>query len=291
MTAYWEEKSRFKFLRDKIARVLVSGLVAAILGVGEVVAQPLDTELNDWTAKPQVNFSKLGVTYWRVEEPWADTDTVVTIDSWHIDYSSPCDQASFPYNQRLDLQGWLEVFPVSKEKWCGQLPSEAFLRFYFLLRQSDLATSSEPFVVLGDSPYIEPLRLRRFEPVGLELRRWVIAKYLDGASLTAPDLRYPDHEHPQGPLSTMRPPTITFNRGDLEGTPSCGALVGGYTLAGQSLKLHAGFMLLGWCPANLLRQNDRVLAALRRATRVDPNGAQTLLRGDKGEVEVVLAPA
>jgi hypothetical protein len=275
----------------RLPSVKVLGLVAAISG-GEVGAEPSDAEFQAWMAKPQVNFSKLGVTYWRVEEAWADRDTVVTIDDRTIEYSSACDMANFPYEQYWKSEGQLEVFPIWKERWCGKTPSKALLRFYFFLRQSDSAKSSGPFVAVGQELEFEPfIRLRRYEPIGLEFRRWIIAEYFDGASLTAPDLRYPDHEHPQGPLSTMSPPFIAFNRGDLEGTPSCGALMGGYALTGQSLKLHAGLFLRGWCPPNLLRQNDRVLAALRRATRIDPDGAQMRLRGDKDEVEVVLAPA
>jgi hypothetical protein len=46
-----------------------------------------------------------------------------------------------------------------------------------------------------------------------------------------------------------------------------GALMGDYKLTARSLKLRAGLFLRGWRPANEFVQNDRVLAALRRARR------------------------
>src|SRR5471032_697049 len=133
-----------------MTRALVLGFFAAILG-GEGGAQPSVAELQAWLAKPQVNFSKLGVSYWRVEEPWAEQGTVVTIDDETIDYSAPCDEASFSYKQHWESQGQLEVFRTGKEYWrCGPQPSKTFLRFYFFLHQSDSARSSEPFVIVGE---------------------------------------------------------------------------------------------------------------------------------------------
>jgi hypothetical protein len=184
------------------------------------------------------------------------------------------------------------VTSVREDKFCWRPRAVSFLRFYFLLRESDLVKRSEHNLDIGQSLITPPsIRLRPFEPTGLEFRRWIIAEYYDGARLSAPDVHYLSREHPEGPPVPMPSPYITFDRGELEGSPSCGALIGRYRLVRQSLKMHAGRLLLGYCPANLAMQNVLVLAALRRVSRVDPDGAKMILRGEKGEVEVELAPA
>jgi heat shock protein HslJ len=273
-------------------RALVLGLTGAMLSWA-VCAQPSDSEFQAWVAKPQVNFAKLGISYWRVEEPWAEGDTVVTIDHQTIAYSAACETADFGYKQHWESEGQLEVFPTHRSsERCGKEPSKAFLRFYYLLRQSDSAKANGDAVALGQSLNVDPfVRLKRFEPEGLEFRRWTIVEYSDGVRLGPPDLHYPNYEHPTAAPETLPAPTITFSRGSLEGSPSCGALSGGYRLTGQALEIHSGLFLRGFCPPNLLKQDDRVLAAFGRVRRMDQHGAQVELRGERDEIEVILKSA
>jgi hypothetical protein len=256
-------------------------------------AQPSDSAFQAWVAKPQVDFAKLGITYWHVAEPWADRDTVVTIDSKGISYSAACETAEFGYKQHWESEGQLEVFPTHRSsERCGKEPSRAFLRFYYMLRQSESAKADGDAVGIGQSLTVEPfVRLLHFEPEGIEFRRWTIVAYSDGAHLGPLELHYPNYANPAGPPLTISSPTITFNRGSLEGSPTCGEFSGGYRLAGQALEIHSGWALNGFCPPNFLAQDNRVIAAFGRVRRFERQGAEVKLRGEQGEVEVVLKAA
>jgi heat shock protein HslJ len=193
--------------------------------------------------------------------------------------------ADFPYKQHWESDGQLEVFPESTDRTCSGKHSIAFFQFYRALRQSDSVTRVGDTLTLSWAN-MPLMRLQRFEPHGLEIRRWVIEKYLDERALRAPDTYVLNSSSAAG--AATRPPTITFALGALTGSLGCGALGGDYQLAERSLLIHPETIVMGHCPAGSMLQDHRIEGAFRRVRQWDQEGRRMILRGDRGEIEAVL---
>jgi heat shock protein HslJ len=85
------------------------------------------------------------------------------------------------------------------------------------------------------------------------------------------------------PITDKRNARLNFGAdGSLSGNASCNALTTRYTLTGEALKLGAIATTRKACNEALLEQEDRVLTALERASRVavPPHGFLTLWDAD-----------
>jgi len=268
-------------------RTLCLALLAAAIGGGACAASP-EPDPQAFLARPDVNFAKLGHTYWRVTDPWAAADAMLIFDQDTVSYYGPCGAVSFSYRQNVGGDFILDVAPYWQVRGsCFSDPPVEFLHVYYALRQANSAKEVDDGAILAWVAN-SLAHLKRFEPAGLEYRRWAIVKYFDGIALKEPELQMPNWSRAGGPPVRLPPPNVSFDHDALEGSPGCGGLGGDYKLDGGALAIRPISMLGGACPPNLTAEDDRVLAALKRVRRAEPAGSQMLLRGDKGEVEVIL---
>lgn len=267
------------------ARLLFLPMVLAVtVRSGGVLAKPPTGAM---AVEPQANLAQLHISYWRVSDDFGSKSAAITIDERSLYYVDRCEAAEFSYKQNWKSEGQLDVFPENSDWACSGEHSSAFFRFYRALRQSDSVVAAGDTLTFSWAN--QPLmRLQRFEPDGLEIRRWKIEEYLDERGLRAPDPYVSDRASGAGDTTTLPPPTITFAQGALAGSPGCGGLGGDYQLTGRSLLIHPETILLGHCSASSMLQNDRIEEALRRVRHWDMDGRQVILRGDKGEIEVAL---
>jgi hypothetical protein len=247
---------------------------AAVAGVPSARSSPSDTQAS--IAKPEVNLTKLGVSYWQIEEPTGNVDAIVTIDDSTIQYSGACAAAAFPYRQHWESEGQLEVFPAYMlATTCVDRSLEAMSGFYFALRQANSVKGSSAdggqglAFIWASKPL---LHLERFEPEGLETRRWRITFFSNGTRMVTP--------------KTL--PTITFQHGQLRGSLGCGGLMGGYQLGAERLVIRPLSVLAGFCTTGHARENDLELNALIATRRQEPDGRKMILVDDKGVTWVVL---
>jgi heat shock protein HslJ len=118
-------------------------------------------------------------------------------------------------------------------------------------------------------------------PHGLENRRWRIAKYLANGSNGGGEKRL---------IDAAKTAEIEFENGAIHGSPTCGVLVGPYTLSGNQLTVQPDFVLNGFCPTEQLAQNQQVLNALKGDLRIEEKDNHIILRDKSGQVRVLLVP-
>jgi heat shock protein HslJ len=116
---------------------------------------------------------------------------------------------------------------------------------------------------------------------GIENRRWRIAKYRGDGTQNGDG---------QGLIDAMKTAEITFAKGRIHGSPTCGGLVGTYKLSGIQLTIQADFVLAGFCPLEQLAQNQLVLTALKGDLRIEEKDDHILLRDTSGNARVLLVP-
>jgi heat shock protein HslJ len=116
-------------------------------------------------------------------------------------------------------------------------------------------------------------------PHGLENRRWHIAEYRSTGNSKGDQQRL---------IEAAKTAEVTFAKGHLSGTPTCGALVGTYELSGYQLSVHADFILNGFCSPEQLLQNQEVLSALKGSLRVEEKDDRIALRDRDGQLRLML---
>lgn len=116
---------------------------------------------------------------------------------------------------------------------------------------------------------------------GLENRRWRIAKYRGDGTKKGDE---------QGLIDAAKTAEITFAKGRIRGSPTCGALVGTYRLSGDQLTVNADVVIGGFCPPEQLTQNQQVLNAFKGDLRVEEKDDHIVLRDTSGQARVLLMP-
>ena len=112
-----------------------------------------------------------------------------------------------------------------------------------------------------------------------ENRWWRIAKYRASGG---------DKTDQQDMIDTAKSAGIKFANGQIDGSPTCGGLYGTYRVSGNQLTVHAHLMLRGFCPDEMMAQNQQVLNALNGDFRVEGKNDQIVLRDKSGQVRVLL---
>ena len=125
------------------------------------------------------------------------------------------------------------------------------------------------------------LAFARTSAPGIENRRWRIAKYRDDENQKGDK---------QGLIEAAKTAEITFSKGRIRGSPTCGGLVGTYTLAGDQLTIQADVVIAGFCPPDQLAQNLLVLNALKGELRIEEKSDHLLLRDKSDKARVLLVP-
>jgi heat shock protein HslJ len=126
-----------------------------------------------------------------------------------------------------------------------------------------------------------PLTLAKTPAQAIENRGWRIAKYRGDGTQKGDE---------QGLVDAAKTAEITFSKGRIRGSPTCGGLSGTYTLSGNRLTIHAEFFLAGFCPDDQSAQNKLVLSALTDQLRIEEQGDPVLLRDKDGKARVLLVP-
>jgi heat shock protein HslJ len=116
---------------------------------------------------------------------------------------------------------------------------------------------------------------------GVENRRWRIAKYRGNGTQKGDE---------QGLIDAAKTAEITFAKGRIQGSPTCGALVGTYRLSGVQLTIQADFILNGFCPPEELVRNQLILTALKGDLRIQEKDDHILLRDASRKARVLLVP-
>jgi heat shock protein HslJ len=125
------------------------------------------------------------------------------------------------------------------------------------------------------------LALEKTDPQRIENRRWRIAKYRGDGTQKGDE---------QGLINAAKTAEITFAKGRIHGSPTCGALVGTYRLSGVQLTIQADFILGGFCPPEELAQNQLILTAFKGDLRIEEKDDHVLLRDTNGKARVLLVP-
>jgi|SRR5215471_2411813 len=126
-----------------------------------------------------------------------------------------------------------------------------------------------------------PFTLAKIPTQGIENRRWRIAKYRGDGTQKGDE---------QGPVNAAKTAEITFSRGHISGSPTCGGLGGTYTLQGDQLTVQVNLVLAGFCPPDQLAQDQLLLNALRGELRIEEKDDHVLLRDKDANVRVLLIP-
>ena len=122
---------------------------------------------------------------------------------------------------------------------------------------------------------------QRQSPQGIENRRWRIAKYRGDGTQKGDE---------EGLIDAAKTAEVTFSKGRIRGSPTCGALVGTYTLSGDQLTVQADVLIAGFCPPDQLAQNELVLNSLKGELRIEEKDDRVLLRDKSGNARVLLVP-
>jgi heat shock protein HslJ len=126
-----------------------------------------------------------------------------------------------------------------------------------------------------------PLTFATTPAQNIENRRWRIARYrADGTQ----------KRDEQSLVDAAKTAEITFSKGRVSGSPTCGGLDGTYTLRGDQLTVHADFFLAGLCPEDQLAQNQLVLNALKGVLRIEKKDDHVLLYDKDDKARVLLVP-
>lgn len=149
----------------------------------------------------------------------------------------------------------------------------------------DRLSSKNPVIYIGIACaliiVLSNLAAGQASPHGLENRRWRIAKYRANGSNKG-------NEH--GLIEAAKTAEITFAKGHIQGSPTCGALGGTYEFSGDQLTVQADFILNGFCPSEQLAQNQEVLNAFKGSLRVEEKDDRIVLRDKSGQVRLLLVP-
>jgi heat shock protein HslJ len=128
---------------------------------------------------------------------------------------------------------------------------------------------------------LSPLAFATWPAHAIENRRWRIAKYRGDGSQKGDE---------QGLVDAAKTAEITFSRGHISGSPTCGGLTGTYTLRGNELTVRADLVLAGFCPPDQLAQDQLVLNALRGELHIREEEDNVLLYDKNGKARVLLIP-
>jgi heat shock protein HslJ len=126
-----------------------------------------------------------------------------------------------------------------------------------------------------------PLTFAATPAHAIENHRWRIAKYRGDGTQKGDE---------QGLVDAARTAEITFSKGRIRGSPTCGGLDGTYTLSGDQLTIHAELILAGFCPDDQEAQNKLVLNALTGQLRIEEQGDNIVLRDKDDKARVLLVP-
>jgi heat shock protein HslJ len=227
---------------------------------------------------PGDDLSEFRATFWRLisleGNTIAEQNAEVRLGATTIEISKDGFLAEFAF--RYGLKKFSFNGPFSTTRPGGRDLPPLFKTFEQVLRRIASYTVSGDELATLDPAGRQIMLLKRIRPTGLEHRFWHIAEYAADGEL----------KHTVSPQFQV----ITFVGGKVEGTAGCSALIGVYTLAGNSLSVQAGSSGVGYCPEQDRNENDLVMLALNQALRVRDDGNRVLLEDERGNINIVLIP-
>lgn len=222
---------------------------------------------------PGFDLSEFFYSFWRLvsleEKSIAEPNIEVRLDGQSIGVSMGAFGAEFAFRYR-----WKKF--IAEGRFSASGPANGMLPPFFetfgqaLHRIASYSANGDDLAAVDPSGK-QIMLLRRIRPTGLEYRYWQIAAYgMDGLL---------------NPTSGF----VTFVRGELQGRSGCGGFKGNYTLAGDSLSLHAGTLsYTGWCAVAAENEQHLIIYALNKASRVKEDGGRVLLQDAQGSTNIVL---
>jgi heat shock protein HslJ len=208
--------------------------------------------------------------------PIAEPNTEVRLDRRTIEVAVGKFRSEFGF--RYHLKKFAYDGPFSTRRPRGRDLPPLFETFGQALHRIANYSANGDELAAMDASGQQVMLLRRIRPTGLEYRYWHIAKYgMDGWLNPT--------------TGSPRLPVITFVRGELQGSDGCRGFEGNYTLAGDSLSVHAGDRSgSGWCTVADQNEQRIVLYVLNKASRVKEDGTRMLLQDAQGNTNLVLVP-
>jgi heat shock protein HslJ len=113
----------------------------------------------------------------------------------------------------------------------------------------------------------------------VEKQKWRIAKYRDTGSIKGEKPRL---------LEADKIANISFAKGRIDGSPTCGVFNGTYGFSGDQLWVQADIILNGFCPTEEMSQTTQILDDFKGFLRVKEKDDSVVLSDQRGKVRLVL---
>lgn len=302
-----------RYLHHQIpeARVLARGLVfciglafvaAAISPLAKALDNPaqlgiLPAIIEDHPgppAQPSIEFSRLHNTFWHLEEiQGSDTNTPGVIVSIQSAYSSG-DEISITFSTPSYSVGFLlwntpggldsvtvydkRGVPKSERFSQDQQSAKIFESALHRICRYELRDEVLKLVDSGGHPIMVLSSVRQ---IGIENRRWRIAKYSGGDFSLIGE---------KGLIEAKVPGDITFLNGQIYGSPGCGGFTGTYTVSRNKVESDVGTGLGGLCSSEGFEQGQAVVGDVKGDRRIEKQGKNILLCDQGGRPVLLLVP-
>jgi heat shock protein HslJ len=230
------------------------------------------------------DLSEFHDTYWGLEQikalPGSWATAVINIGKRDITFSTPSCLFAFPFEYEMTSLKFYPAWERTSEKACGD-DWQVVQSFESTLHSISSYSRGQGTITFFDKAHQPIMTLLASQPTTIEDRTWRIAKYLDPTAKSADKNSLTDAKSRA---------TISFVNGRVAGSPGCGGWLGIYKLKGVQLALDAGSMLAGRCERDAQKQSDLVVTAFKGNLRIEPAGDDILLRDEKGQARIELAP-
>jgi len=241
---------------------------------------------NPTRTRPGKDLSEFQDTFWRVTSlrgSHADvSNVVVEIQREDVVFTTPLCFSLYGFEYKptgLEFSSSPSVYSnVSRKNWAHREIAKVFESDLQKTRSYQLSEDTLSFVSEDRKSLIV---LQPLQQVGIENRRWRIAKYRADAN---------QQTDKDGLIGARQTAEITFLNGGVYGSPTCGGWAGGYKLSGKQLTVNADVILAGFCPPDEWSESLTVVEAFRGELSIEEADDHILLDDKDGRARVWLVP-
>ena len=237
--------------------------------------------------QPGKDLSELQNTFWHLAKlEGSRTDlsgVIIEIEKGGIAFSTVSYSTGVSFDYSLSGLQFPPATPLvqssnNRQSWRDERIAKLFADAFRRTNSYHLSRGNLTF--FGQNQH-ELLVLGPVQEVGIENRRWHIAKYRGDMS------QPPDEE---GLVDAVEPADITFLQGRVAGSTGCGAWFGTYRISGDHVTVQAGSILGGACNPAGYKQGPLVEEAFKGELRIKEKGENILLRDVTGKARSLLIP-
>jgi hypothetical protein len=242
------------------------------------------TKIDLTPRQPGRDLSEFRDTFWRVLNLKGATpvseSTIVNIGERDITISTPSGALSVPFG--LKLSG-LQFYPAWRRttKFKNSHDRQTMESFEVMVQRIAAYESKAGKLTFSDRAGQILLVLEPLRSSGIENRRWRIAAY-------RPVTKTPKGESKL--IDTQYRAEITFLQGEITGSPGCGGWDGSYKISGDTITIHADFVLAGLCLSGPEAQNGLLVPAINGQMRIAAEENRVVLKSLDGQTKIILLP-